>query len=188
MYIKADLDICDFKDLQLRLVDLDDIMRDPTTPKITSITVAETNRLRELRKIIAEKGILEAIDYAQENNHKTLWEKTAEAALESLDFEAASRCFIKNQDFQGLQFIKRVKKMDNEKIKLAEIAAYCQKFDKAELIYLEMDRKDLALDLRMRMGDWFRVVQIIKAGSGNDHILEKAWNNIGDYYYDRQRW
>lgn len=52
-----------------------------------------------------------------------------------------------------------------------------------------MDRKDLALDLRIRLGDWFRVVQLIKTGaSGDDALLEKAYNKIGDYYAERQRW
>ena len=56
-------------------------------------------------------------------------------------------------------------------------------------MYLEMDRKDLAVDLRERIGDWFRVVQLLKSGGGGDDLmLEKAWNHIGDYYYERQRW
>jgi WD repeat-containing protein 35 len=39
------------------------------------------------------------------------------------------------------------------------------------------------------MGDWFRVVQLIKTGGGgDDQLLEKAWNNIGDYYFERQKW
>jgi WD repeat-containing protein 35 len=54
---------------------------------------------------------------------------------------------------------------------------------------LEIDRKDLAIDLRVQLGDWFRVVQLLKSGSsGDDVMLDKAWNAIGDYYYDRQRW
>lgn len=73
--------------------------------------------------------------------------------------------------------------------KQAEIAAYCLDFDVAEKQYMDMDRKDLALDLRIRLGDWFRVVQLIKTGgSGDDALLEKAYNNIGDYYAERQRW
>lgn len=85
----------------------------------------------------------------------------------------------------------------------AEILAYYQNFEMAERLYLEMDRKDLAIDLRIRLGDWFRVVQLIKSSSAaiggvvafgggsagtDDKVLEKAWKCIGDYYYDRQRW
>jgi len=50
--------------------------------------------------------------------------------------------------------------------------------------------RDLAIELRMRLGDWFRVVQLLKSGSGgaDDKQLLKAWNAIGDYYADRQKW
>ena len=45
------------------------------------------------------------------------------------------------------------------------------------------------MDLRIRLGDWFRVVQLIKTGSsGDDSMLENAWEAIGDYHFDRQRW
>ncbi|XP_065831841.1 WD repeat-containing protein 35-like isoform X1 [Oscarella lobularis] len=44
--------------------------------------------------------------------------------------------------------------------------------------------------MRMKLGDWFRVVQLLKTGggAGHDALLEKAWNAIGDYYADRQKW
>jgi WD repeat-containing protein 35 len=59
----------------------------------------------------------------------------------------------------------------------------------AEKLYLDMDRKDLAIDMRIKLGDWFRVVQLIKSGGGADDVLmERSWNCIGDYYYERHRW
>lgn len=49
--------------------------------------------------------------------------------------------------------------------------------------------RDLAVSLRKKLGDWFRVVQLLKTGSGGDDVqLEEAWNAIGDYYADRQKW
>lgn len=51
-----------------------------------------------------------------------------------------------------------------------------------------MDRKDLAIDLRIRLGDWFRVVTLLQSGGGDDVLLVKAWNNIGEYYMDRYKW
>ncbi|XP_014673639.1 PREDICTED: uncharacterized protein LOC106813910 [Priapulus caudatus] len=55
---------------------------------------------------------------------------------------------------------------------------------------MEMDRRDLAVALRRKLGDWFRVVQLLKSGegAGDDVQLEEAWNAIGDYYADRQKW
>ena len=67
--------------------------------------------------------------------------------------------------------------------------------------------RDLAVDLRLKLGDWFRVVQLIKSGGGaggcgqegicykfdiiligDDTLLTQAWNAIGDYYAERQKW
>lgn len=140
--------------------------------------------------IIEQSGASSAITYVEENSRcSRLWEIIAEASLNSLDFDTAKLAFAKCKDYQGIQFIKRIKKFDNPAMKKAEIAAFFQNPEKAEKIYLEIDRKDLAIDLWVRMGDWFRVVQLIKAGGGgDDHLLQQAWNHIGDHYYDRQRW
>lgn len=50
--------------------------------------------------------------------------------------------------------------------------------------------RDLAISLRIKLGDWFRVLQLLKTGSGDcdDTLLEQAYNAIGDYFADRQKW
>jgi WD repeat-containing protein 35 len=68
------------------------------------------------------------------------------------------------------------------------VSAYFKRFDEAEAVYRDIDRKDLAIELRMRLGDWFRVVQLVQSGAGDDTLLTTAWNKIGDYYTDRQKW
>ncbi|CAK9104743.1 WD repeat-containing protein 35 (Naofen), partial [Durusdinium trenchii] len=45
---------------------------------------------------------------------------------------------------------------------------------------------DLAIDLRVRLGDWFRVIQL--AHGANEDLLHQAWSAIGDYYADRCKW
>ena len=50
-----------------------------------------------------------------------------------------------------------------------------------------MDRRDLALELRSTLGDWFKVVQLVQQGGGDDHMLQMAWNKIGDYFWERQK-
>lgn len=57
-----------------------------------------------------------------------------------------------------------------------------------QAIYREIDRKDLAIQLRERMGDWSRVVQLVQNGGGDDHMLAQAWGKIGDYYADKFKW
>lgn len=50
--------------------------------------------------------------------------------------------------------------------------------------------RDLAISMRKMLGDWFRVVQLLKTGNSgaDDRQLEEAWNAIGDYYVDRRKW
>jgi WD repeat-containing protein 35 len=37
-------------------------------------------------------------------------------------------------------------------------------------------------------GDWFKVERLIKETGGDDAALTNAWNKIGQYYSDRQKW
>ena len=64
----------------------------------------------------------------------------------------------------------------------------------------------MAYQLRRKLGDWFKVLQILKNGNtsdeaggdsdmlinamttGSDNQLEEAYNEIGDYYLERQKW
>ncbi len=70
-----------------------------------------------------------------------------------------------------MEFLKRLKNMDDKQKQRAEIAAFYGRIDDAEAIYREIDRKDLALDLRRQLGDWSNVVELIEEGHGDDLTL-----------------
>ena len=72
------------------------------------------------------------------------------------------QAFVKLVDYQGIQFVKRLRRLDDKVKQRAEVAVYFQRFDEAEALYREIDRKDLAIELRMRLGDWLRVVQLLQ--------------------------
>ena len=40
----------------------------------------------------------------------------AEAALEKLELEVAEKAFVHSKDYQGIQFVKRLKKLDVSRI------------------------------------------------------------------------
>lgn len=46
----------------------------------------------------------------------------------------------------------------------------------------------MAIELRMQLGDWFKVEKLLLAGNGDDQALYTTWNKIGEYYADRQKW
>eukprot|EP00983_Pelagomonas_calceolata_P103461 1158916-Pelagomonas_calceolata.AAC.9 len=53
---------------------------------------------------------------------------------------------------QGIQFVKHLSKLDVRTKQLAEVAVYFKRFDEAEQLYHKMDRPDLAIEMRMRLG------------------------------------
>jgi WD repeat-containing protein 35 len=103
-------------------------------------------------------SLKEAVEFVERNPHPRLWKLICEAALDKLDYDTAERCFVKLEDYYGITFVNRIQNMDEKGKQKAEIAAYFKRFDEAEQIYKEMDRKDLILDLRVRLGDWSKVV------------------------------
>ncbi len=56
--------------------------------------------------------------------------------------------------------------------------------------YLMFNLSDLAIAMRRKMNDWFRILQILQtsSGPGDDQLLQLAWNHVGDYFADRQKW
>jgi WD repeat-containing protein 35 len=40
-----------------------------------------------------------------------------------------------------------------QNVQRAEVAVYFKRFDEAEQLYFKMDRPDLAVDMRMRLGE-----------------------------------
>jgi hypothetical protein len=83
-----------------------------------------------------------------------------------LPFVPSAQAFVKLVDYQGIQFVKRLRRLDDKVKQRAEVAVYFQRFDEAETLYRDIDRKDLAIELRMRLGDWLRVVQLLQVRLG----------------------
>jgi WD repeat-containing protein 35 len=179
--------ICAFKDLQIQSVLIDEVIQNPESPRKEVLLDFETKSLRDTRDILTKvSNLKDAFKYVEANPHPRLWRLLAEAALDQLDFSVAEKAFVRFEDYQGIQLVKRLKLLDDRIKQKAEVAAYFQRFDEAESLYRDIDRKDLAIDLRVRLGDWFRVIQL--AHGGNEDLLTQAWSSIGDYYADRGKW
>eukprot|EP01013_Petalomonas_cantuscygni_P011975 TRINITY_DN2567_c0_g1_i1.p1 TRINITY_DN2567_c0_g1~~TRINITY_DN2567_c0_g1_i1.p1 ORF type:complete len:1282 (-),score=375.63 TRINITY_DN2567_c0_g1_i1:194-4039(-) len=180
--------LCGFSDLKVRTAMLDDLMADPDHPVRDHVVTYPTKILRDTRELLKSVVVSDAVTFVEENPHPRLWRLLAEAALQKLNFGVSERAFVRCEDYQGIQFIKRLRQLTDVRKQEAEVAAYFKRFDEAERIYRDMDRKDLAVDLRVRLGDWFKVVQLVQEGGGDDAIIHDAWNHIADYYADRQKW
>lgn len=188
--IQTDGFLCQFSDLQVKLVLLDEIMKSPTgILQATNYLIDyDTKSLRDTRDILNKVNLKEAYNYIDQNPHIRLWRLLAEKALEDLDFTSAEKALLKCDDYQGLQLVKRLNVIDDKSKQKAEILAYYGRYDEAEQVYKKIERKDLAIQMRMKMGDWFKVVQMVKEGSGYDDILQTAYYELGNYYAERFKW
>ncbi|XP_076841795.1 WD repeat-containing protein 35 isoform X1 [Brachyhypopomus gauderio] len=182
--------ICNFEDLEIKSVLLDEIMKEPERPNKDYLMNFEIRSLRDSRTLIEKVGIEDASQFIEDNPHPRLWRLLAEAALQKLELKTAEQAFVRCRDYQGIGFVKRLGNLQSEAMKQAEVAAYFGRFEEAERMYLDMDRRDLAIGLRIKLGDWFRVLQLLRTGSGDsdDALQEQAYNAIGDYFADRQKW
>ncbi|CCW68470.1 unnamed protein product [Phytomonas sp. Hart1] len=180
--------VCKFRSLKARAVHFDELMLDPERPRKEYLVDFETQTLRDMRETLEKESIDKAFAFVNKDPHPKLWSIFAEHALMKLNFIYAEMAFIKARDYPAIQFVKRIHGMDDKRKQEAEIHAYFHRIDEAEKIYRDMDRKDLALELRFRIGDWFGVVRLVQEGGGDEVLMSKAWESIGDQYADRQKW
>ena len=177
-----------FKDLEVRVVTLDELLVHPDQPNKDCVVDFESKSLREAREEIISGGLQAGYAYVDRNPHPRLWRLLAHKALEDLELAMAERAFVRCSEYYGVQLVKQLRSMPDKMKARAEVAVYMGKYDEAESIYREIDRKDLAIQLRKRVGDHMRVVQLLQTGGGNDRLVREAWDRIGEYYADRFKW
>ncbi|XP_018647613.1 putative wd-repeat protein [Schistosoma mansoni] len=147
-------------------------------------------KVRDFKQILEKDGLEKASEFINDNPHTKLRHLFIEACLEKQNLEMAELQFVHLQEYSGIQFIKRLRNIQSKLIRKAEILVYFKKHDEAETLLLNNDRSDLAVELRKRLGDWFRVAQLTKDTGILMKDLEQAeiWNGIGDYYRSQMLW
>uniref|UniRef100_A0A8D0Y2J8 WD repeat-containing protein 35 n=1 Tax=Sus scrofa TaxID=9823 RepID=A0A8D0Y2J8_PIG len=133
--------ICNFEDLEIKSVLLDEILKNPEHPNKDYIINFEIRSLRDSRALIEKVGIEDASQFIEDNPHPRLWRLLAEAALQKLDLPTAEQAFVRCKDYQGIKFVKCLGNLQSESMKQAEVAAYFGRFEEAERMYLNMDRR-----------------------------------------------
>ena len=110
--------LCDFTDLEVKSVLLDEILKDPEEIKsIDEMFVSyEQKNLRDTREMLTSVNLKEAVEFVEKNPHKRLWKLITEASLDKLNYGVAERAFVKNEDYSGVQLIEKLNNLD-EKVK-----------------------------------------------------------------------
>ncbi|KAL3125948.1 hypothetical protein niasHT_009477 [Heterodera trifolii] len=182
--------ICQFKDLVVKTVLLDEVFREPEKLGKQHFVDIEIKVLKSVKDLLNAGKISEAIVLIERNTHPKLWNILATAALKRLDFQTAEHAFVKLEDYGGIQFLKRLQNIHSDGLKKAEVCAFLGDLETAEKIYFENDRRDLAIDMLKKMNDWCRITQLIQtsSGPGDDILAQQTWHHVGDFYAERQKW
>ncbi|ETO28493.1 hypothetical protein RFI_08636 [Reticulomyxa filosa] len=149
----------------------------------TKELTAVTKRLTQCKNIW---DVCNHVANSSSCRHKAVWQAIGQHALGILDLDAAELAFVECKNYGGIQFVKKLRNISTVYKRKAEVCIYFGQFDEAENIYLKNNEKSLALQLRMSLGDWPRVMEMAQSGAGDDKTLQKAYKHIGDYWKERQ--
>ena len=70
----------------------------------------------------------------------------------------AERALLRIDDYKTIKYIRKIQVLDDREKQRAEMLALYGKYDEAEDVYRGIERKDLAINMRVKIGDWFRVL------------------------------
>ena len=183
--------LADFSDLIITAVKLEDLMFKPydSNFKVEDIVIqTETRNLRDLREHIKAKMPMEDIyKFVEQNPNRKMWELLAKHALFLFDTATAEKAFTHMNDYMGLDFIKRLKTIDDDNLKRAEISQFFNDYDTAEETYNNADRKDLSINMRLKLGQWDRVINLMnEKGVVDENNMKIAYSNSADQYMDEK--
>ena len=127
-----------------------------------------------------------ALEYASKQPCNTFYSKITKKALEKLDFDTAQTAMLQTGDFEGLQFLKKIKEVDDDELKKAEILEFNNNYDEAGNKYNNMGRSDLNLAMNIKLGKWDKVTDMMSKNNDKDENLKIAYNNYADELYEKK--
>jgi WD repeat-containing protein 35 len=181
--------ICCFRDLEIRCILLDELVRRPEKARSELLLDLEVKSLRDTRELLTRVGLHEAEEFVRDNPHSRLWRLLSEHALRQLNLNAAESAMVHCTDYLGIRFVKRLHSIHDSGLQRAEVLAFLGHYDEAEKTYLELDRRDLAVTLRQKLVDYPRALQLMQLGiSDSDIQLERTHARWGEQLATRQEW
>ena len=138
------------------------------------------------------KSFEEIYDFVAKNPNKKLWKTLSQRAMENLDFDTAHKSMLQMNDFDGLDFLKQVKDVDDPEVQKAEIAQFNSQYDEASKLFTKSGRNDLNLAMLMKLGKWDKVSELMnksgKSTASKDELMKMAYNNYADELFDKKEY
>lgn len=185
--------LCKVKNLVAKVINFDNFYLDLIEKNLdffhlsNYIELFESDLLKTT-KILFEKGdLVEISKFIEQNSHQTLWTLLADCALRTNNYEIAELALVKCQNFKGLQFLKRLKKLNDPKLQKAEVCLYLGELEEAKRIYEVTGRLDLEINMRKLFGDWESLLELVKSELGADQtFLSTVYDELGHHYLEKQ--
>lgn len=141
----------------------------------------DSNLLHQTRQLFEQQSLNEVTAFIEQNSNPRLWRLLAESALESFQWNAAELGFVRERDVFGVQLVKRVSQLADDRWKRAEVLLYFGRAEEAEKVYLNEGRADLAIEMWQMLGNWSRVWTLLQEDGCADPVrLDEArlgWAN-----------
>ena len=150
----------------------------------------ENKLLKEFKQILDStdaNNLKAAYDYATKHPCKTFFNSITKKAMENLDFDTAQKTMLQTGNFDGLDFLNKVKNIEDNDLKMAEISQYNNNFEEASKQYTKMNRTDLDLAMNMKLGKWDKVTDLMsKTTATKDDNLKIAYNNYAEELMEKK--
>lgn len=182
--------IVNFNEIEILTVDIMQIMKNPLNPDKKYFKTYPTKLVKNLKKMLADRPVVpleNAINFVKQQNNPQLMDELAQILLTESNLSMAEKCYLENQNYQGLQFIKRVRAVRDPKLQRAQILSYYGRFDDAQNIYESIDRTDLSVEMRSLIGDYQMIINILGSSSSDDAVA-KAYQNLGEMHIENHDW
>lgn len=179
-----------FSELEIKCAALDDIVLSSNRLTNSPIETVETPRLRDAKDFLnTVAGDIDVMPYFSKQQHPRLLRLLADYSLTKLDFKTAEKAFVMMGDYRGVTFTTETMQLEGDERQRAEVAQFLGSYDEAEQIYFDLNRSDLVLEMRSNLGDWARVVRIVKEKNIDDEtLLQNAHSSLGDSFFEEQKW
>ena len=139
------------------------------------------------------KNLDEVYEFVKKNPSKNLFKKLALKSMEDLDFDTAQKSLLQINDFNGIEFLNRIKKIKDPELQKAEIAQYNSNFEEASKLFSKSNRNDLKLEMLMKLGKWDQVTEIMSEDNEQnkntkEEHMKMAYNNYADELFEKKEY
>ena len=140
------------------------------------------------------KDLDEIYDFVKKNPSKKLWRRLSMKAMENLDFDTARKSMLQMNDFNGIEFLNRMKNVKDPELLKAEIAQYNSNYEEASKLFSKSNRNDLNLAMLMKLGKWDQVSEIMSQEENGENKntkeeqIKMAYNNYADELFEKKEY